>query len=235
MSSRKEQKERLRQERLERERAAAAASARRRRLGYGVAGLMVIAVVIALGAVALGGGGSSKPNNQANASGDWPDGSIPAQKTKNLETAVEAAGCVLENPKSRGAGHTGSETERVTYKSEPPTSGKHWAVPTSDNAYVASPKPYEGLVHALEHGRVIYWFKPGAPANVRGALKKLYDEEEALVVLTPNARSMPYQVAASAWTRFVGCPTYNDKVPDAFRAFRDAYRLKGPEYVPNKE
>jgi hypothetical protein len=33
----------------------------------------------------------------------------------------------------------------------------------------------------------------------------------------------------------VGCPTYNDKVPDAFRAFRDAYRLKGPEYFPNAE
>jgi hypothetical protein len=93
----------------------------------------------------------------------------------------------------------------------------------------------EHLVHALEHGRVIYWFKPTAPANVRGALKKLYDEQNALVILTPNARPMPYEVAATAWTHLLGCPAYNDKVPDAFRAFRDAYRLKGPEYYPNFE
>jgi hypothetical protein len=46
---------------------------------------------------------------------------------------------------------------------------------------------------------------------------------------------MPYAVAASAWGRYVGCPSYNDKVPDAFRAFRDAFRLKGPEYFPNAE
>jgi hypothetical protein len=46
---------------------------------------------------------------------------------------------------------------------------------------------------------------------------------------------MPYQVAASVWGRFVGCPKYNDKVPDAFRALRDAYRLKAPEYYPNAE
>ena len=234
MASRKEQKERLRKERLEREQAAAASAARRRRMGYGVAGLLVVAVVAALAVIALGGGGS-EANNESAASGTWPGGSIPSQKIKDLDAAVKAAGCVLENPKSEGRGHTTSESDHVTYKSEPPTSGKHWAVPTSDNAYVKPPKPYEGLVHALEHGRVIYWFKPDAPANVRGALKKLYDEEKDLVILTPDQRPMPYQVAASSWTRFVGCKTYNDKVPDAFRAFRDAYRLKGPEYYPNKE
>jgi hypothetical protein len=50
MSSRKEQKEQLRQERLERERAAAAAAGRHR-LGYAGAAVLVAAVVIALGAI----------------------------------------------------------------------------------------------------------------------------------------------------------------------------------------
>ena len=39
----------------------------------------------------------------------------------------------------------------------------------------------------------------------------------------------------TAWEKMVGCPKYNDLVPDAFRAFRDDYRLKGPEYFPNAE
>jgi Protein of unknown function (DUF3105) len=222
MASRKEQKEKLRKERVEREQAAAAAAARRRRMGYVAAGGLVAAVVVAIVVIAVAGGGGGGGSASA---ADWPAGSIPKQKITDLQAAA----------KIEGRGHTASPNVRVKYKSQPPTSGMHWAVPAHDNAYLKTPYPYEGLVHALEHGRVVYWFKPNAPASVQGSLKKLYDEDSKLVVLVPNTRPMPYEVAASAWGRFVGCTTYNDKVPDAFRAFRDAYRLKGPEYFPNAE
>jgi hypothetical protein len=180
--------------------------------------------------IALAGGGGDGGGGSASAS-SWPSGSIPSQKIKDMNAAVKAAGCVYKKPKSEGAGHT---TNAVKYKSQPPTSGSHNPVPAHDQAYLKSPGNVH-LVHALEHGRVIYWFKPNAPASVRGALKKLYDEDKKLVVLTPDTAPMPYQVAASAWGRFVGCPSYNDKVPDAFRTFRDAWRLKAPEYFPNAE
>src|SRR3954451_5984048 len=230
MASRKEQKEKLRQERLERERAEAASAGRRRRMGYAVAGVLVAAGVIAVAIIALAGGGSDGGGGSASAS-SWPSGSIPKQKIKDLDAAVKAAGCTYKTPKNEGAGHV---TTPVKYKSQPPTSGSHNPVPAHDQAFLTSPGN-EHLVHALEHGRVIYWFKPNTPASVRGALKKLYDEDNKLVVLTPDTAPMPYQVAASASSKFVGCPAYNDKVPDAFRAFRDAYRLKGPEYFPNAE
>jgi hypothetical protein len=228
MASRKEQKERLRRERLERERAEAAAAARRKRMGYVAAGVLVTAVVVALAVVAFAGGGSSSGDSS---SGSWPSGSVPKQKETDLDAAAKVAGCTLKNPPSEGREHV---TGRVSYKTEPPTSGAHNPVPAHDAAYTQNPGE-EHLVHALEHGRVIYWFKPNAPDRIRGDLKALYDEQNALVILTPNARPMPYEVAATAWTRLLGCPRYNDRVPDAFRAFRDAYRLKGPEYFPNAE
>jgi hypothetical protein len=231
MASRKEQKEKLRQERLEREQAAAAAAARRRRLGYIVAGALVVAVVVAVVAIAFASGGSDSGGSSGSSNASWPSGSIPAQKIKDLNAAVKAAGCTFKSPKDEGRGHT---LKPQNYKSEPPTSGPHNPVPAHDAAYLTSPGN-EHLVHALEHGRVIYWFKPNAPAAVKGALHKLYEEDRDLVVLAPDTAAMPYEVAASAWTKMVGCPTYNDKVPDAFRAFRDAYRLKGPEYFPNAE
>ena len=74
MASRKEQKERLRQERMQREQEAAAAAARRKRMGYGVAGVLVAAVVIAVAAIALAGGGSSSTGTSDTR---WPSGSIP--------------------------------------------------------------------------------------------------------------------------------------------------------------
>jgi hypothetical protein len=200
-------------------------------MGYGVAGALVAGVAVALVAIAMASGGKSTPS-AGGSPGSWPDGSIPAQKIKDLPAAAQAAGCVIEHPKTEGRGHT---TKPVQYKTEPPTSGTHYPVPTHDGAYLTTPKPYEALVHALEHGRVIYWFKPDAPASVRGALKKLYDEDPSLIILTPNSRPMPYEVAATAWGELLGCPKYNDKVPDALRAFRYDHRLKGPEYFPNAE
>ena len=158
---------------------------------------------------------------------------MPKQKITDLDAAAKAAGCTLKSPKIEGRGHTTTRHVRSTSRSRRRRASTTRS-PAHDQAYLKNPGD-ERLVHALEHGRVIYWFKPNAPANVRGDLKKLYDEEKALVILTPNARPMPYQVAATAWGQLLGCPTYNDKVPDAFRAFRDAYRLKGPEYFPNAE
>src|SRR3954447_6409977 len=229
MASRKEQKERLRRERLERERAAAAAAARRRRIGYIVAGALVAAALVAVVAIAFASGGSSDSSNGS--SGKWPSGSIPARKISDLNAAAAAAGCKLISAKIEGRDHT---LKSVTYHTQPPSSGPHNPVPAHDGAYLHSPGN-EHLVHALEHGRVIYWFKASTPASARGALKKLYDEDNKLVVLTPDTAPMPYAVAASSWGKIVGCPRYNDKVPDALRAFRDAYRLKGPEYFPNAE
>lgn len=231
MASRKEQKEKLRQERLERERAAAAAAKARRRMGYVVAGILVAAVVVALAVVALGSGDGDSGSSSSKSSGDWPDGSIPERKITDFDAAVKASGCTFSTPKSEGAGHT---TEPQKYKSQPPTSGSHAPEPAHDAATLTSPTN-EKLVHALEHGRVVYWFRPNAPASVKGALKKLYDENKDLVVLTPNEDPMPYEVAATAWEKSLTCPKYNDKVPDAFRAFRDEYRLKGPEYFPDPE
>jgi hypothetical protein len=228
MASRKEQKEKLRKDRLQREQAAAASAARRRRMGYVVAGALVAAVAVALVAIAFASGGESAGGSS---SGSWPSGSIPKQKIADLNAAVKAAGCTMKSPKNEGAGHT---TKPQTYKSQPPTSGSHNPTPAHDAAYLESPGN-EHLVHALEHGRVIYWFKSTTPASVRGALKKLYDEDNKLVVLAPDTAPMPYAVAVSSWGKLVGCQRYNDKVPDAFRAFRDAYRLKGPEYYPNAE
>lgn len=235
MASRKDQKEKLRQERLEREAAAQRSAERRKRMGYVVAGVLVAAVIAALAVVALAGGGDDDGGGGGKtAAADWPSGSVPDRKITDLDEAAKAAGCTLRTKvKSQGRGHV---EERVTYETNPPTSGSHSPMPSSDRAYVKSP-PIEQHVHSLEHGRVIYWFASDAPAEVRGDLKALYDEEPELVVLAPYNRKMDegYQVAATAWQQYLGCPAWNDKVPDAFRAFRDAYRLKGPEYVPNPQ
>ncbi|MBN1529646.1 MAG: DUF3105 domain-containing protein [Thermoleophilaceae bacterium] len=237
MSSRREQKEALRREREQREKEAQAAAARKRLVGYGGGGLLVIAVVLVL-VFALGGGGDSGGSVD-------PDvlpggGSVPEQTEFDLKAAAKSAGCELKDVKATGNfDHTTDPNERVKYNSNPPTSGRHYVVPADDGAYTTSPTD-EQLVHELEHGRVIIWFKPSLPEDTRAELKALFDEDTYQMVLTPRP-NMPYQVAASAWNgtpepsgmgRLITCASVQPEMWDALRAFRDEHRSNGPEPVP---
>lgn len=236
MASRKEQKERLRREREERERRAREAEQRKRLVGYGVAGALVLAVAVVLVALFAGGGGGG-----GNASADvLPDGGEPpAQEETDLRAAVAASGCKLESRPARSREHTDDPNERIDYATDPPISGKHYVQDVDEGAYSEAPTD-EALVHNLEHGRVVVWFKPSLPADTRADLKALFEEDSFQTLFVPRA-NMPYAVAASAWRRdpvplgtgnLLGCERFGASTFDALRAFRDEHRGDGPEAVP---
>jgi hypothetical protein len=227
MASRKEQKEALRAERERKAQEAASAERRKRMVGFAVAGVLVAAAVIAIVVVIAssgggGGGGAASPD-----SADFPKGAIPKETATNLESAAKAANCKVQQFPIEGRNHVSGH---VDYKTNPPTSGNHNEIPAADGAYSEAP-PMENLVHELEHGRVILWFQPNATAQLKGQMKALFDEDDFHMVLAPNMRKMPSQVAASAWGRSITCPKVTPKTWDALRLFRDRYRDQGPEQV----
>jgi hypothetical protein len=79
-------------------------------------------------------------------------------------------------------------------------------------------------------GRVVMWHKPGDEKAYR-LLREVGDESAKHMLLVPN-RSMPHRVAATAWGHLLGCATINGSTAGAVRAFRDAYRDKGPVFEP---
>ena len=238
MASRKEQKEKLRREREEREAAAKAAERRRRLIGYGAAGAVVAAVAVVLVVLLVAGGGDAGGSGE----GDLlPTGfDAPDQKVTDLDEAAAAADCELKSFRATSREHSEDPAERLTFTSNPPTSGKHYATPADDGEYESAP-PVGELVHSLEHGRVIIWFKRNLPRNDRGVLKALFDEDPYQMLITPDPTRMTYAVAATAWNadpqpngtgRLLGCPRYTPAVIDAIRAFKDEHRSNGPEPVP---
>jgi hypothetical protein len=238
MSSRQEEKERRRKERLAAEQAAEAAAARKRRMGYLVGGVLVGAAIAAVViAVAAGGGGSSSSSKKPSAS-----------QTK-LDTAAKqaaaAAGCSLDTFPSEGRQHTEG---KVAYKTNPPTSGNHNPVPASDGIYDPGGTPQVGkLVHALEHGRIEIQYHPGLPAAQVAQLQTLMKEPVTSTpvgsqsagfaqLLYQNTTGMPYAVAVTAWTHRLACPQFKGAATlAAIRAFRAAYILKAPEFIPTPE
>jgi uncharacterized protein DUF3105 len=231
MSSRQEEKERRKRERQEAEQAAQAGTARRKRMQMVFGGVIALIAVVAVVVLVAGVFGGSDPEVEV-AKGD---AAIPAKKESDLKKAAAAAGCKLVDPPGEGAGHEEKTFKASDYKSNPPTSGTHFPTWYDDGVYAAGDTPELGrLVHTLEHGRIDVQYKPGTDAKTIAQLETLVNESDGgyHMLLFENQTKMPYAVAASAWEHYIGCPTMNPQVFDAFRAFRLAHIDKGPEIVP---
>jgi hypothetical protein len=245
MASRKEQKEALRKERLEREQAAQQAAARKRLIGIVVAAVLALGIVVALVAVVLAGGGDDDGGSSGGGDGaatiSYPDGGeIPDQTEADLGAAMKAAGCtdetIVDHPYDDPKGiHTTDPNEVLTYKSEPPALGRHFQVPPDDNIYEEAPATTH-VVHSLEHGRILIWVRPDLPAEERAQFKALYEEDPYHVIMLPRTE-LKQPFAVSAWVGdttgyILRCDEINDNTWDAIRAFKEKYRDKAPEFVP---
>ncbi|MGI8863175.1 MAG: DUF3105 domain-containing protein [Solirubrobacteraceae bacterium] len=243
MASRKEQKEQARALRLaeEKERAAHARKQRRLRMIVGVvlAVVAIVAVAVAIGAGGGGGGGSNPAPTHPSANGV----KLPAPKLSNLAQAAKAAGCTSISTPDSVASTAANRTHvnpgtKVHYPTNPPSYGAHFPTPASDGEYAPSHTPQIGfLVHAMEHGRIEYQYRPGLPAAEVKQLESLFNESvgtwapQQFLLLFQNPTGMPYDVAATAWGHVLGCKTFNPLVFDALRDFRLTYSNKGPEQL----
>jgi len=221
MASRKEEKERRRQERIARERAEAE-SARRRRVYSVVAGsVLSVAAVAAIVIAVAASGGSDSAGGNSRAKNTLPP---PAQKIADLATAAKKGHCVLRSPVIEGRTHV---TTPVKYKTNPPTSGNHYPIPTPDGVYIQQPQ-LTHVVHTLEHGRIEIQYSPTlSPRRIR-QLGGLFNQDPSYTLLFPN-ETMPYDIAVTAWGQLAGCKKATDASFDVIRAFKRRYVGKAPE------
>lgn len=126
-----------------------------------------------------------------------------------------------------------AEGSVITYKSSPPSSGTHNG---STAPYGFSDKEIaEGmLVHSLEHGAIVLYYKPGLPDKVLQDLRDVYSSlppakyGKVKLVITPYLKLQTPLVLA-AWGRVLPFTEFNyNKVRAAYQALVD----KGPEDVP---
>jgi hypothetical protein len=248
VASRKEEKERLRQQRLAAERAAKSSGRSRLIAGYVVAGILTAAVLAGLVVVIASGGSGGGvdacseahiKNSGGTFRGLEPDcraGTPPPQiQNADLKLSAQQAGCELRlDLPDEGNTHVPNSTP-VQYKTVPPTSGNHNPVPIDDGAYrtqitsdTGKPTNIRNEVHAMEHGRIEIHYKPSLPEDQQLALKGVFDDDPDAMLLYPDP-DMPYDVAVTAWTNMAVCPHYDAGVLDVIRNFRDTYRGNGPE------
>lgn len=136
----------------------------------------------------------------------------------SLEIPLEGATHVLEGTS-------------VTYQSNPPTSGSHWANPLRDGVYDQE-KPDEAVVHSLEHGRVWISYQPSLPQSAVDQLESIASKQ-ARVILTPRT-SNETAIALAVWQRLDTFQLLEDGQVDEQRIldFIERYRDTGPEFIP---
>lgn len=249
MASRKEERERLRAERLAAQRAASRDERRRLIVGYLVAGALIAVIVAGIVVAVMNSGGGAAEDAEVNeAAGidpntgashmladltpDEREGTPPPPVEQAApERAAQEAGCELElGLEDEGNAHIPEGAKPPDYETTPPASGDHSAENLPDGAYLDPPNPVNSL-HSLEHGRVAIQYDPDLPAEDQLALKGLFDSDPQGMLMFPNP-DMRYEVAATAWTNMLTCERYDPAVIDALRAFRDEFRGLGPEDVP---
>jgi len=167
-------------------------------------------------------------------------GTVPKVQSLPLKEAARSAGCELESFEANSREHTSNPDEEIDPSSAPPTSGKHFEAPAEDGAYLKAP-PETALVHSLEHGRVVIWFKGVLPSRARANLRAFYEDDPRQTILTPDETGSEYVVSATAWNRapepngtgrLLGCRTFSPRVFAALEAFQAKHRGRGPETIP---
>jgi hypothetical protein len=142
---------------------------------------------------------------------------------------VEAeAGCsdIEEFPLGE-ANHVDEGTD-IQYASAPPTSGDHYAAPSSP-AFFSAPVEEERLVHNLEHGQIVIWYSPEAGDEVINDIEGyVLETQDQGIVAAPYDALEDGTYAIGAWGAAQTCEKVSAEVIDAFRV---QYQGKGPEQI----
>lgn len=131
-----------------------------------------------------------------------------------------------------GTAHV-DEGAPITYVSYPPSSGTHYRS-VSTYGFFDTQVPDGKLVHNLEHGAIVLYYRPDLPADALATLRGLATGlppakyGSVKIVVTPNPQ-LQAALQVTAWGRALPLSSVD---LDEVRRFYTAWVDKGPEDVP---
>ena len=138
---------------------------------------------------------------------------------------MTAGTCEFDRKTDPGA--VNQHAESVSYKVEPPSGGIHLPSAANPGVYTNDAPPDGQIVHAMEHGDIVFWYRPDAAQADIDALTKLAESRPSDVFVIERPR-LPVPFAATAWRKRLLC----DRVEaEPLRTFVSRWADKGPEKV----
>jgi uncharacterized protein DUF3105 len=143
---------------------------------------------------------------------------------EDLARTFREAGGTFQTFESEGRDHTNDLNAKIEYETDPPTSGTHYEIPAVWGIY-DRPINQVQAVHNLEHGGIVIQYGDDVPQADVNRIAEFYRDDPNGLLVAPLPR-LGDQIALTAWTHLGKLPRFDE---EAFEAFRDAYRGKGPE------
>ncbi len=117
---------------------------------------------------------------------------------------------------------------KVDYNSNPPTSGPHYANPQPAGVYT-EPVPDGNLVHSMEHGAVILWYKSNLSKNKVDELKKIFIGVSVSKKIMLPRENLKVPVALTSWGRLLKLQTIDGA---RIKEFMETNYNRAPEEAP---
>jgi len=121
--------------------------------------------------------------------------------------------------------HT-TNTDGVEYNSNPPTSGPHFPDWHKDWKFYETALPTGGLLHNMEHGGVVVWYKSSVDDATKEQLKE-FTEDNFKMIASVN-EDIPAQMALSAWGVYELFDVFDEV---KFKRFYKKHLNRAPENV----
>lgn len=117
-------------------------------------------------------------------------------------------------------------TNGVVYNSNPPTSGPHFTDWHKDWKFYDIALPTGGLIHNMEHGGVVVWYKSSVDSATKDRLKE-FTENNFKIIASVN-EDIPAPIALSAWGVYELFDVFDEA---KFKRFYKKNLNRGPENV----
>lgn len=128
---------------------------------------------------------------------------------------------------SQGANHVPAGTKEE-YNSNPPTSGPHYTNSQPAGIY-DKPVPDGNLIHSMEHGAVILWYKSDISASDSAKLKSVFTNIPVSKKIMVPRDNLDVPLALTSWGRLLKLEAIDET---QIKNFMETNEDRGPEKAP---
>lgn len=133
-----------------------------------------------------------------------------------------------EEPQFQGANHVKRGDPHPTYSSNPPTSGWHWGDGTAGPGIKDTEVPDELVLHSMEHGAAVVWYKDDLPQIDVERIKKAFNDASGKKIMLPR-KSLDVPVALTSWGRLMKFQAIDES---KIKEFIETNNDRAPEKAP---
>ncbi len=107
-----------------------------------------------------------------------------------------------------GGIHVARGKTHPAYNSNPPTSGWHWGDGVAGSGIKNKIVPDELILHSMEHGAVVVWYKEGLPKDDIDKIKKAFQSASGKKIMLAR-KNLTVPVALTSWNYLLKLKTIN--------------------------